>query len=267
MNAEFWRGAVIMVASLMAGYVILALLGKLPKGNGRLKDLESTVRVLQSDHTRDLQRIQALEDDLRTAQGDLRDAKAHIARLETELAQYRESLPASGVAEEAPLLLAVIGSDSRLRVDLAALREVENECGLQVTRCYPAHMKRFEAILNRHRAAGQPIQYVHFSVHTRANEPAALFESGPADGVQLSGVMNGVEVAMVAGCESDMLGDLLGVVPTVVTFREPLEHGHGHLAAKLFWLAIGRGLPPRQAYRDARSKLPADVAEFMEMHL
>jgi hypothetical protein len=266
MTAEFWQGAVLMTSGLLLLLGVLALLGKLPRSNGRLADLESTVRVLQSDHTHDLQRIEALEVKYRAAMIELETAKAEIERLKKELAAYRKEQDGPPTAE-APLLLAVIGSDPALKVDLAALREVEAECGLQVTRCYPARIEKFEAVLNRHRASGEAIRYVHFSVHSRADKPAALFESGPVDGVKLSGMMNGVEVAMVAGCESDMLGDLLGVVPNVVTFREPLEHGHGHLAAKLFWLAIGRGLPPRQAYRDARVKLPADVAEFMELHL
>jgi hypothetical protein len=218
------------------------------------------VRVLQEDHVRDAQKIDQLSKSLGEAQERIRFLEAQLAQYQTEK------------TDEERLLLAVVGSDPALKVDLAALREVESECGLVVTRCYPARFNRFEATLNRYRAAGTPIKLVHFSVHSTADDAAggtksaALFEDGPVSGERLSGVLNGVEVIMVAGCDSDLLGDLLGVAPSVVTFREPVRHDAAALAAKLFWGGIGRGLMARQAYRDARSKLPAEVAEFMELH-
>lgn len=250
-------GSFFMALCISMTLLIMAITGRFPSRQSelaRLKDLEVMVRVLQADHVRDAKEIERLRAELVTAA-----ERIHI--LENQLSQ---SLPAP--LPDDRLLLVVLGSDPALKADLAALREVENECGLTVTRCYPARFARFEATLNRYRAAGKPIQFVHFSVHSTAERPAMLFEEGLISAEQLSGVLNGVEVVMVAGCDSDLIGDLLGIVPNIVTFREPLRHDSAALATKLFWNGIGKGLSARQAYRDARSKLPAEVAEFMELH-
>ena len=54
------------------------------------------------------------------------------------------------------ILLAVVGSDPALKVDLVALREVENECG--ITRRMPARFARFEAILSGQSVVGPVLQ-------------------------------------------------------------------------------------------------------------
>ena len=256
-------GAMLMALVMSIMLAVMAFIGRLPRRTGelhRIKDLEVMVRVLQNDHMRDAQKIDQLGQ-------ELAEAKERIHFLESQLAQYRTEKQ-----EEERMLLAVVGSDPALKVDLAALREVESECALVVTRCFPARFNRFEATLNRYRAAGTPIKLVHFSVHSQADDAAtgtkaaALFEDGQVSGERLSGVLNGVEVIMVAGCDSDLLGDLLGVASSVVTFREPVRHESAALAAKLFWTGIGKGLGARQAFREARAKMPAEVAEFMELH-
>lgn len=265
MTTEFWIGAFLTFTALVVAYAALALTGRLPRRDGemrRLHDLESTVRVLQRDHVLDQKRIEQLEK-------ELGEAKQRIQFLEGQLTQ--QGTAGHNGSESERTLLAVVGGDPALKADLAALREVEAECGVTVTRCFPVRFTRFAAVLNRYRASGTPIQYVHFSVHAQAagndgSGALALFDDGPVTGEQLSGVMNGVLVAFVAGCESDILGDLLGVVPAVVTFREPVRHEHATLATKLFWLAIGRGLTAREAYRETRSRLPSEVAEFLELH-
>lgn len=251
-----------MLVFLGIVYGGMALTGRLPHSASKISDLEGMVRVLQRDHIEDQKRIAELEKQNAALLG-------RIQLLEQELAHYQTK--AGGPPEVDRVLLAVIGNQPELRLDLAALREVEQETGIVVTRCYPVRFARFEATLNRYRAVGTPLQYVHFSVHATAGDgsraaAAALFEDGAVDGERLSGVLNGVEVAFVAGCDAEILGDLLGVVPTVVTFKERVSHDHAALVTKVFWLAVGRGLAPRAAYREARSRLPAEVAEFLELH-
>lgn len=258
----FGIGFVLALVVLASIVVILARFGKLPSATtqGRSDELSNTVNTLLKKLNEQQREIDALKTQLASA-------NARIAELE-HLADVKPK-PAPVAAEER-VLLAVVGNEPGLKLDLAALREVESESGIVVTRCFPARFARFEATLNRYRAAGTPIKYVHFSVHATAGEGAgtegALFMDDVVSGERLSGVLNGVEVAFVAGCNAETLGDLMGVVPTVVTFKEDVGHEHAHLATKVFWLAIGRGLPGRAAYREARSRLPAEVAEYLELH-
>jgi hypothetical protein len=251
-------GSLLMAFALITLVAFMAVTGRLPQKDSntvqRIKELEAIVDRLMADHVRDANEITALQQQLAVAVERIRFLEATVTRREEKAGPER-------------VLLAVVGSDPELRADLAALREVENECGLLVTRCLPAKFTRFAAIMNRYRADRRPIQCLHFSVHASAEgTPAVLFEDGPITGEQLSGVMNGVQVAMIAGCDSDLVGDLLGVVPAVVTFREPIRHDYAALAAKIFWLGIGCGVTPREAYRDCRARLPAEVAEFLEFH-
>ncbi len=223
----------------------------------KINDLTATVATL-------LTKLNEAQHEIETLRQQLMAANSRITELE------RAAQPQRPASTER-VLLAVIGNEPGLKLDLAALREVEVECGITVTRCSPPRFGRFEATLNRYRAAGTPIKYVHFSVHASAGDSqraaaAALFEDGAVDAERLSGVLNGVEVAFVAGCDAEILGDSLGVVPTVITFKEPVSHDQAALATKVFWLAIGRGLTPRAAYREARNRLPAELAEFLELH-
>lgn len=255
MTVEFWRGASLMSGVLAMAMVVLAYMGRLPRHNGEIKriiQLEATIEVLQEGHVRDQQRITELERELAKTKGELERVKMQLA--------------SRSPTEGERVLLAVIGGDPDLRVDLAALRKVENDCDITVTRCLPNRFDRFQAILNRYRKEGRPIRYVHFSVHSRATPAAAAFDDGPVGGEQLSGVMNDVKICFLDGCESDMLGDVLGIVPAVMTWREKVTMEHGALATELFWGAIGKGLAPRAAYQQTRARLPAEVAEYLEFH-
>lgn len=246
-------GSIITALILVIGIVYLIKTGRLPNTN-RMQELEAVIRVLQSDHVRDLARIEHLEK-------ELAGAEKRIQFLEGQLSRYEPNKTSGGER----LLLAVVGSDPMLKTHLSALREVERDGGIVVTRCFPAQFRRFEATLSRYRAGGEPLRLVHFSAHVTAEDGGAILFEEPISGEQLSGVLNGVEVVMVAGCDSDILGDLLGVVPSVVTFRETVRLEHATLAIKLFWGAIGRGLNARDAYRETRRRLPAEVAEFLEL--
>lgn len=259
-------GSLIMSGFILTLLFILWQTGRLSQrggGMGKIQELQATVNTLSEARVRDAQLISDLQNQLRETQGQLRDAQARIRELEAKL------LPAQGVpcAETARKLLAVVGSDPGLSFDLAALRAVETEGGLEVRRCRPASWERFKAIINRARIDSRPIEYVHFSLHATAeNGGAVLFEDGALNGEQLSSVLNGVKVVMVAGCNSDALGDLLRVAPAVVTYTEPITNKDAADVTRLFWLGIGEGQTPYEAYRATRRKVSADLGEFLEFH-
>lgn len=271
----FWAGFVAAVVVLGAFVVVWRRGGRSGSAEQKRRrtpdEHEALLMTKQTELANTVQtllvKLNEAQREIETLRLDLATAKARI----TELEHLVELAAPVACPEAERVLLAVVGNEPGLKQDLAALREVECECGITVTRCFPPRFARFEATLNRYRAAGTPIRFVHFSVHATAGDgqrvaAAALFEDGAVDGVQLSGVLNGVEVAFVAGCDAEILGDSLGVVPTVITFKEPVGHDQAALATKVFWGAIGRGMAPRAAYREARSRLPAELAEFLELH-
>lgn len=189
---------------------------------------------------------------------DLTKAEGRIKELET-LVQDRQ-----GKVKPVGDILVGIGVDERLQVDLAALRAVQARTLLRVTRLMPVSKVNLERTLNRHRTEGRPIRYVHLAVHAGAE--GLLLKDGLADGVWLSGVLAGVEVLMIAGCSSDAVGDLLGVVPARVSMREEVSHEDARLFCELFWMAIGDGLEPLMAFERAVDRCPPTVAEFVELH-
>ncbi len=162
-----------------------------------------------------------------------------------------------------PQLLVAVGPDAALQVDLAALREVATATGLHYTRLLPVTLGNLKAALARRREDGCPIPYVHLAVHAGPN--GLQFLDGTASGVELSEVLAGVKVLLIAGCSADQVGDLLGVVPTVVTLREAITHEDARALTRVFWQAVGEGLTGEQAYGRVLERCPA-VAEFAELN-
>ena len=86
----------------------------------QVEELQSTVQILFRDRTTAQQQIDALRQ-------ELNQATARIAQLQTELSRYSAKTSLSSVS----VLLAVVGDDPALQVDLAALRKVANRTGDQ----------------------------------------------------------------------------------------------------------------------------------------
>jgi hypothetical protein len=163
------------------------------------------------------------------------------------------------------VLLAGIGDDAMLEVDLAALRKVQTQTNLRLSRLLPVSKASLERTLDRHRAAGTPVKYLHLAIHS--GPEGLVFSDGIASGLWLSQHLAGVEIAVLAGCSGDQVADLLGVVPAVISMREEVLNREASKFTALFWTAVGQGLNANEAFERAIKLAPTAVAEFVELHL
>jgi len=218
--------------------------------------LRSTVDVLMADRLKDQKRISELED-------ELREAKHRITELETILANNHVLSKNSRKS-----LLVVIGPDPNLQIDLVALRKVKTHTGLDFSRRLSATKEMLQADLSRARVAGSPIPYVHISAHMGPGGVQLSDGKGGIDlvgGAELSEILQDVQVLVMAGCESTVIGDLLGVVPYVITLKEEVTHTDAMNFTDVFWREIGSGATPDKAFYTAIDRVPA-VSEFAELH-
>lgn len=217
----------------------------------QVQELQATVNTLLTNLNQAQEMIDSLE-------AQLREAKDRIVVLESILDDQIKK------AGENMLLLVVVGPGPGLVVDLASLRKVQASTRLQITRLLPASKESLKRTLERHRKRGQPIRYVHMAVH--AGPEGIQLDGGLADGLWLSEILADVQVLFLAGCEGDVVADLLGVVPAVVSLREMVDDHDATVFAEVFWHEIGRGLPANIAYERTLRRCPPAVAEFAELH-
>ncbi len=173
----------------------------------------------------------------------------------------------SGANRQATLrkqLLVVVGPDPNLHIDLAVFRKVRTHTQLHFTRLMKVTTTHFERYLERARMAQLPVRYLHLAVHANAN--FVEFTDRAVDGLWLSERLQDVEVLLLAGCQGDMIGDLLGVVPYVVTVMEEISHHHAMLLAESFWTEIALDIEPVQAFYNALDRCPSVVSEFAQLH-
>lgn len=242
------------ILALVVGLVAMAL------GLRRPQQMAATM----PDYRREIDDLKATVNTLRRAL-DERDKR--IATLETELSATKARLATLEQTEaqrDNNVIVAVLGTDDALLIDLAMLRNVQNRTGLRLTRLLPVSKSSLATYLSRHRTQGRPVRYVHFAVHS--GPTGLVFSDGVADGVWLSETLAGVEVVLIAGCESDAVGDLIGVVPAVVSMREDVGHRDAASFALVFWTAVGGGASPEAAFDLALERVPA-VAEYAELHV
>lgn len=233
----------------------------LPETRG---DVEKRVADLEAMVARQDATIKTLQSLLYEKQGEINQLMTRLWQLE-----HPEHVPATATAaahEKAPRqpILACIGDGGQFEVDLAALRAVRTKTGLRFSRLYPVTLDGLERKLNRDRVNGTPVRYLHFAVHSGPG--GLVFEDGIATGLWLSQRLSGVEVAVIAGCKSDVVGDLLGVVRAVVTLREEIRNSDAAVFTEVFWTGIGNGLTVDAAFEEALERCPPEVAEFVELH-
>jgi len=82
---------------------------------------------------------------------------------------------------------------------------------------------------------------------------------------ELSELLHGTRVAVLMGCTSADVADMLAVVPTLVAFRERVPHAEAWQFALLFWRAIGEGLAPARAFERAVERGPTSIGEYAEL--
>lgn len=240
----------------------------------RERRMEQRVADLEHRAELDRQDRQRLENTVNTLQSLLYEKQAEIDTLRRDLETARRRLailevaskqPAAGrtTGNEQPLLLAVVGDDPALAVDLAALREVERAGGFRLSRLDGSTKADLKRTLDRYRSNRRPIRYVHMAVH--AGKGGMLLAGELVTAAWLSENLKNVEVLVINGCQSADIGDQIGIVPAVVTMREDLAHEDAAQFARLFWTGVGEGMSPITAFEDALRLSPQGVAEFAEL--
>ena len=219
-----------------------------------LRDLKGALRIFQLDHINDLKRIDNLEEQLHKANLRIQELEVSLARytkVEMNNPEYRS-------------LLICVGPDAKLQIDLTSLRKVKTQTGLNFSRVLNVNFSNLKDTLSRARKSERPVRYLHLAVHASAE--GLQFSDGVVTGQQLSEVLQDILVMVIAGCESTEIGDLVGVVPVVVTMRESIGHKDAADFTEVFWIEIGKGVNPEDAFYNTLERVPA-VAEFAEIHL
>ena len=225
----------------------------------QVRKLRATLDVVMEDRVRDQQRITKLET-------QLAEARRRITELEYTLSTLCSNNQLTTASKRR--LLVGIGPDARLEVDLTMLRKVKTQTGLEFERLLPVTKKNFKDKLSRARIAGEPFVYAHLATHMGPDGAVFADERGGQEivtALELSEILQDVEVLFLAGCESTTLGNYLGVVPAVVAMQEEIEHNDAADFTLVFWREIGLGAKPEDAFNTACDRVPA-VAEFAEFH-
>ncbi len=161
----------------------------------------------------------------------------------------------------AQFILAVSGPDAELEIDFDALRAVGEQTGLRFKRLVNPTWSEFAAHLRRLRMDG-PLPFLHMAFHMGPD--GIEFADGLASPSDLSEVVSGVPILLLAGCRSTAIADSLRNVAAVVTLLEQIDHHAARDLTLLFWRGIGEGAYAQNAYDDATRKLP-DVGEYAHL--
>lgn len=157
-------------------------------------------------------------------------------------------------------ILVVTGPDPDLTVDLASFRAVREQTGLGFKRLTNPTWQEFVNHLRRLRLQEYaPMPYLHMAFHSSGE--GVQFVDRLASPLELSEVLPGVPLLLLAGCRSTAIADSLAVIPAVVTLLEEISHPNARDLSLVFWRGIGEGLDARTAYERAMQRLP-DVAEY-----
>jgi uncharacterized coiled-coil protein SlyX len=240
-------GALAVVLSLATMVVAMKRSAQMPRYESREEALAK--------------RVAALESTVATLQSLLYEKQEEIKGLRDRIRQL-EAIAPDVQRQRRPVLAVALGADRMLEEDLAMLRGV-NHFHLSVLR--NAKRSDLERLLERQRSNGTPIQYLHLAMH--AGPEGVQFSDGLADGVWLSRVLKDVRVLLIAGCRSDNVGDLLSVVPNVVSMRDEIENADARIFTRWFWTGIGQGLSAEDALYAALERSSAAVGEMVELHL
>jgi hypothetical protein len=185
----------------------------------------------------------------------LGEAQKEVRRLKDELSTFK-----AGHGDSRYLLVAV--GDADFDVDLAALRKAQRVAGLSFVRISPTSRGQLERKIERDRALGRPVRWLHLSAHS--SRDGVLFADGMGTWDWLSEILAGVEVMVVAGCLSDRAVDLLGVVPYVIAFSEEIENRDATLFAEAFWTAMAQHADVDLAVDIALDRCPPVLREIIE---
>lgn len=162
------------------------------------------------------------------------------------------------------ILLVLIGEiNSGLSLDLASIRAVRTETGMEIQTISDPSPENLKKALDRARMKQDHI-YLHMAI--KADKEGYQIGNKIVDASWLSSVLGGVIVLVVAGAESDNVGDFLGVIPYVISMSGDIAHRDASIFSRMFWTEIGRGIGPSLALRRALEKSPGTIREQIVSH-
>lgn len=172
-------------------------------------------------------------------------------------------IDSTGASAQRTLVVCVATDDPNFALDLASLRAVRTETGMEVSQVKEPSPENLKRILDRLRTRGAPF-YLHLAI--RADKKGYQLGDTIVDAIWLSSVLDGVVILLVAGSDSDSIGDFLGVVPYVITLAGDVQHRDVALFTRLFWIEIGRGIGPSLALKRAMDRSPSSIRESVQSH-
>lgn len=162
-------------------------------------------------------------------------------------------------------LLVLTGATPEMQWELSALREVRRVTGLEFTRLTGVTKESFEReILRARRRKGGGYAWLHMASHGWPE--GAQFRGEFAEGNWLSERLEGFEVALLVGCETEAVGDWLSVVPYVVSFGAAVSPRDAAAFTTGFWGCLAQeGTPDEAVAAGLKAALPY-VAEYVVKH-
>lgn len=200
--------------------------------------------------------------------------KEEYAKAQREIGILQEQVKALTIQSQQPAVEAAVSAqrtlvvctatdDPNFALDLASLRAVRTDTGMEITLVKEPTPDNLKKILDRLRSRGGPF-YLHLAIRTDKEG----FQIGDqiVDANWLSSILDGVIILLVAGSDSDSIGDFLGVVPYVITLNGDVQHRDVALFSRLFWIEVGRGLGPSLALKRAADRSPSSIRESIQSH-
>lgn len=230
---------------------------KVKKYEDEVASLRQQVQLLLNQYTEISGRYKELESVYAVAKQDANSLRDQL----NNMSQTYSGMP----ARSNKVLIVCVGSktDSGLALDMASIRAVRTETGFEIQQVSDPSPENLKKMLDRARLKQEHI-YLHLAV--KADKDGYQIGSQIVDASWLSSILNNVLVLLVAGSDSDSVGDFLGVVPYVITMSGGVDHREAAVFSRLFWTEIGRGLGPTLALRRALDRSPGNMREFIVSH-
>ena len=231
---------------------------ELDKAKERVIILEKQIELLLGQYNDAIVRLNSFKTQYEAA---LEDAK----HLKEELDDVRRDMPRrdNDVSRRRLLIAAIGGKEKDLTLDLASLRAVQMETGLEFERILEATPEKLKKTLDRSRM-NRNLTYLHMAV--LSGKEGYMLGGEVVEAEWLSEVLGGVLVLLVTGSESDWVGDFLGVVPYVVTMSDQVNSRDATQFSRIFWSEIGRGMGPIKALETALDRAPSVMREYVVRH-
>lgn len=221
-----------------------------------IDDLRSQVRIIVAQYQDIIGKYKELEK-------SYNEAREESVSLRDQLNNLSSGYVMRDVRPDKILLVLIGEINSGLSLDLASIRAVRTETGMEIQTISDPSPENLKKALDRARMKQDHI-YLHMAI--KADKEGYQIGSEIVDASWLSSVLGGVIVLVVAGAESDNVGDFLGVVPYVISMSGDIAHRDASIFSRMFWTEIGRGIGPSLALRRALEKSPGTIREQIVSH-